>query len=523
MERTPSDRKGWDALMTAAIHGFETRPQAGQPFRSPSWNSRRSWRDYLLLGVLSLYFFFYGLTRGELYRTESLRALVASEMLRGGNWVVPTLYGEPLLTKPPGMYVAIAIVSWPLGKVTEWSARLPSALAATGMVFLFYWYFRRHLGRQGGLIAGLVLPVSWLWLDRVPSAEIDMVLVAWVTAAILFFLRALEGENPSPPDPLLQGERVDWWWLAAFLCLTGGFLTKWTAPAFFYLTVIPLLGWRGQLRLLWGRRHLASALLAGGLCLAWIGAAIHQVGWEVFYGTVSQEALSRLSPAHHPKPYSILSALMFPLVFLAASVPWSVLALYSLVIRNRHVPSFFLFQAFHCWIWPNLLFWSLLPEHEFRDVLPIVPAFAGLAALMWVGWLDGTMPRRWKGLSSRGTLVGILIGWLVVKAFFVHVVIPQRQNRDLRNKGEQLAVTVPPGETLHLAHLKDEGIMFYFGRPVRRVAGLDQLTSLAKPVYCILTEDEWKTSPFKAGHELLWLRDGQKSPIVLVRVVEGEQ
>src|SRR5688572_9484834 len=106
----------------------------------------RHTRHYLV--VLLLYcgvLFFHGLSAGELYRTEGLRAIIAAEFLRTGNWVVPTLYGEPLLTKPPGMYAAIALVSGPTG-VQDWSARLPSALAAMVTVLLFFWYVRRQLG-----------------------------------------------------------------------------------------------------------------------------------------------------------------------------------------------------------------------------------------------------------------------------------------------------------------------------------------------------------------------------------------
>src|SRR5262245_60602989 len=43
--------------------------------------------------------FFYGLGAGPLWKTEGLRAIVAADMLRSGNWIVPTLYGEPLFTK----------------------------------------------------------------------------------------------------------------------------------------------------------------------------------------------------------------------------------------------------------------------------------------------------------------------------------------------------------------------------------------------------------------------------------------
>ncbi len=165
-------------------------------FPAGDWLSRPA-TALLLLLVLCGFLFFYGINRGELYRTESLRAIIAAEFLRSGNWVVPTLYGEPLFTKPPGMYVAIALASWPAGRVSEWTSRLPSAVAATFTVFLFYTFFRRRLGHLAGLVAAVLLPLSFMWLDKATAAEIDMLQVAWVTAALLCFYRALEITEPS--------------------------------------------------------------------------------------------------------------------------------------------------------------------------------------------------------------------------------------------------------------------------------------------------------------------------------------
>src|SRR5579885_2161226 len=193
---------------------------------------------WLLLPWCAL-LFFYGLNAGELYRTEALRAIIAQGFLNSGNWVVPTLYGEPLLTKPPGMYAAIAAVSWPLGGVSDASARLPSALAATATVFLFFWYFRRLFGPRGGLVAGFLAPASLMWLDKATAAEIDMLQVFWVAGSVLFFLRALEERESAEAHGLQPvGLKAFRWWLAALLCVAGGVLTKWTAPAFFYLTVV---------------------------------------------------------------------------------------------------------------------------------------------------------------------------------------------------------------------------------------------------------------------------------------------
>jgi 4-amino-4-deoxy-L-arabinose transferase-like glycosyltransferase len=468
------------------------------------WVARRRTAAALVLLGLCAFLFFYGLTAGDLYRTENLRAIIAADFLRSGNWVVPKLYGEPLFTKPPGMYAAIALVSWPFGGVSTWTARLPSALGATAAVFLFYWYFGRQLGRLGGLVAACLLPASVLWLDKVPTAEIDALQVAWVTGAVVFFLRALEAEDDKVTR--WQGDKVtekqteapadrrsrhlvtlspchlvtDFWWLLALLCVAGGFLTKWTAPAFFYGTAVPLLWWRGRLRLLLGRGHLLGAGLAAAVCLGWAALAVGLTGWDAFYDTVSREALQRLSPEHHlealrelspshqPQVYPWVAVLLHPVRTLAANLPWSAVALVTLwpgFARLWDERGRRLLQALHCWAWPNLLFWSVIPEHAQRHSFPLFPAFAGLAALVWLAWLTGRL--CWPAIRVRPApvLVGLLVLWLVAKVVFVEGLVPARNHgRAPRAKGEQLAALVPAGRTLYVFRLKDEGIMFYYGR-----------------------------------------------------------
>lgn len=473
-------------------------------------------RPSAFLLLLSLYcggLFFLGLRAAPLYRTEGLRARVAAEMLQGGNWLIPTLYGQPLLTKPPGMYAAIALVSSPFGEVTEWTARLPSALAATLTVLLFYWTFARTLGRRAGLTAGLLLPVSMLWLDRVPSAEIDLVQLAWVSAALFCFLRALElaDAGPSRMETL--------WWCAALLCVTGGLLTKWTAPAFFYLAVVPLLWKRGRLRLLIGRGHLLGAALAVGLCLTWAGAVVHRVGWDILRETVGREAITKLWPGQHPVPWRWHETLLYPLRLLGACLPWApaLLTLRPGFGRLWSEDGRRLLQFLHCWTWPNLLFWTLVPDHALRHGMPLVPGLAGLAAMVWIAWLDGRLPWRLSRCTPRTALITLLACWLLVKLVFVVHVMPQRmRDRQPRERGELLAARVPPGQVLYLLGVKDEGILFYYGRPATRVSDSTSLPAGSGPVYCLVTAAEWQRFPHPA-EVLASLKDQQGQPLLLIQ------
>jgi 4-amino-4-deoxy-L-arabinose transferase-like glycosyltransferase len=500
---------------------------------------------------VAVFLSFYGLSAGELYRTETVRAIIAAEFLRSGNWIVPTLYGLPFFTKPPGMYAAIALASWPVGEVREWTARLPSALAALATALLMYVLFRRHLGRTAGLVAAALVPLSFLWLDKATAAEIDMMQTAWVAAAFVCFFRALEvaEETDAPsiaprvsyvrmsargdmlgesrPDVAPAGTRkhrlVWFWWTLALVCVTGGVLTKWTAPAFFYLTAIPLLWWRGRLRSLLCRQHLVAAAVGASLCLAWASAAIAMGGWEPFYSTVSREALSHLSPAHHHRAYPWRESLVHPFRVWMASLPVSLFALPALVpgfARLWDERGRALLQALHCWVWPNLIFWSAVPEHGTRQSFPLFPGIAGLAALVWFGWLTGRL--RWPVPRIRPlpAFAALLVAWCAVKLAFVHVVIPDRnKNREPRAKGEQIAALVPPGQTLYLYCLKDEGIMFYYRRPVRRLEKGSPLPSSTEPLYCILEASERQTeAAARQGDVLLRLADEQGAPIALLRV-----
>jgi 4-amino-4-deoxy-L-arabinose transferase-like glycosyltransferase len=500
---------------------------------------RYPWLCRLILAAWCGILFFYGLNAGQLWKTESLRAIIAADYLRTGNWIVPMLYGEPLFTKPPGMYAAIALCSWPVAAVHEWTARLPSALAATLTVLMLYGYFARCFGRLGGLVVAAVVPMSPMWLDKATAAEIDMMHVMWVTGAILCLLRVLEIADSVGPavinhaarsatSGVVYPRRLFRWWLAALLCVAGGVLTKWTSPAFFYATALPLLWWRGRLRLLISCQHLAAAAIGASLCLAWVAAAVAVEGSDVFFNTVKREALQRMVPdyAPHPDPWYI--AVLHPIRLWYTNLPWSLVALVACwpgfgCLWDRR--GQLLWQALHCWIWPNILIWSLMVDHKPRHSFPLFPAIGGLAAMVWIAGLTGrlTWPARFE---PRRLLAGAMVVWLILKVVWVQAVIPHRDlQRDPRGKGALLASLVPGHCILYLFQMKDEGIMFYYGRSVQRLPGPADLPSSGEPLYCILGQDEFERWARHSNRALVPLTQGmtdeQGAPMVLVRVLPG--
>lgn len=126
----------------------------------------------LLLLVVCVPVYWIGLGSGGFHSTEGHRVIPAYEMLDHGHWLVPRMFEQPYLRKPPGMPWAIAGMSAMLGQ-TVFAARAVSALASTAMALIAFWAGRRWFGPRAGLAAGLaqaLMPVLW---ESGRAAEIE--------------------------------------------------------------------------------------------------------------------------------------------------------------------------------------------------------------------------------------------------------------------------------------------------------------------------------------------------------------
>lgn len=75
---------------------------------------------------------------------EPREAIVAVSMLQSGNWILPESFGGDIPYKPPFLAWCIAVISLITGGVTEFSSRLPSAIAVIAMGVATYKFFKRH-------------------------------------------------------------------------------------------------------------------------------------------------------------------------------------------------------------------------------------------------------------------------------------------------------------------------------------------------------------------------------------------
>src|SRR5262245_26842707 len=93
---------------------------------------------------------------GGVHGSEARWLFVAQEMLRSGDWLEPRILGEFYGDKPLLSYWLIAVLATPFGVVDEAIARLPSALAGAGVVWLTARCAAPLLGRRSAVFAGVV-------------------------------------------------------------------------------------------------------------------------------------------------------------------------------------------------------------------------------------------------------------------------------------------------------------------------------------------------------------------------------
>jgi hypothetical protein len=122
---------------------------------------------------------------------EGRNAEVGREILLLKDWVTPHYDFIPRLDKPISFFWLVAL-SYKFFGISEWSARLPSALAALGCLSLAYGFARSLFGPWAGLWSALILVTSVEFFGLSHVVILDMTLTFFMTLALCcFFLGQL--------------------------------------------------------------------------------------------------------------------------------------------------------------------------------------------------------------------------------------------------------------------------------------------------------------------------------------------
>ena len=142
--------------------------------------------DLILLFACAALALIPGLGQNRSWAPREVRhAEIIREMVASGDYLLPTLMGEPYLHKPPVMHAAAALLAPLAGGPSMLVARLPSALAGILGILAAYGLGRFLTHRRGALLGatGLLAMPGYNSLAR--EARPDMIFCAAMLAACL--------------------------------------------------------------------------------------------------------------------------------------------------------------------------------------------------------------------------------------------------------------------------------------------------------------------------------------------------
>jgi 4-amino-4-deoxy-L-arabinose transferase-like glycosyltransferase len=338
--------------------------------------TNRTRTDALSLAGFCAFLFFYGLGQFGLIGADEPRyAQVAREMLQRHDWITPVLGGHPWLEKPP-LYYWQAIVAYRIWGVSDWAARLPSAIDATLLVLAVYFFLRRF---QPGfeLDGALIAASSGGIMGFARAASMDMALAAAFTMGMLSWWTWHD-----------TGKRI---YLASFYGLLAlGTLAKGpVAPFLAFLVIVSYAATVRELRLLWKTFWLPGIILFSVVALPWY-FAVQARNPEFFREFIVEHNLGRFSKNlyHHTEPFWYY----LPVTALGL-LPWTVFAIagFARSLRkwwasrkangaSRSDSEYRLRIFATCWLVVPVIFFSVSQSKLAGYILPAIPAGALLLA-----------------------------------------------------------------------------------------------------------------------------------------------
>lgn len=328
----------------------------------------------LLVGLL----FFFALGNHELQgSTEARVSGIAMAMHLDNDWVVPRLFREPFLEKPPlSLWLDAGAIR--LFGASTGAVRLASAFAGLFSVMLLFGMLRRF-GRPTTLAfsAALILATMASYWGNVRGVGEDSLLSLGVTAALLGFYQAVR------PEAERQGSTA-WAWALFTAGMVIATLSKGVLGLampgiviFVYLACISLMDKR--LRIGDWLKPALFTLLALIPLLIWLGflfqrGGLQAVGEVLWTNSVGRFSGSFVEAGHYEPFYYYLVKL--PEAFL----PWNILVYLGLwhfrksLVRNRYR------LFFSVWLVAQFTLLTLASSKRTVYLMALTPAAAVLAA-----------------------------------------------------------------------------------------------------------------------------------------------
>jgi 4-amino-4-deoxy-L-arabinose transferase-like glycosyltransferase len=398
---------------------------------------------------------------------EGRRILPAIGMLKSGNYIVPEVGGNPYFRKPPLVNWLVAASFQIFGVRSEWTARLPSAVAVLAVAIAFVTVAGASLGPRGSIVAALIWMTNIGMIEKGRLIEIEALYISLCGLAIIFWLSFL-GKSP--------------WlvWVPASIFLGLGLLAKGpTHLIFFYAIVFAVLWQTKEWRLLIHPAHFAGLAIMLGIFAAWAIPFLHSTTTHVAAVKWSNQFTGRLQGIDF-KFVTWIQNIPRGLVYF---LPWVLLFPFVRFSRSRDSTEQRLARALAWGIAVPFLAVNLVPGAVPRYSMPVIAPASWLLAMSYAGhalcWpreRGVADERTWAKIVALFVGVGLVVGGIGYP--FTAVVLRNRQQ--VKKAAAEINALVPRNETLYAVDPEYQPVFFYVKAPLEYVSRVQDLPADAR-------------------------------------------
>jgi 4-amino-4-deoxy-L-arabinose transferase-like glycosyltransferase len=340
---------------------------------------------------------------------EAIYAEVSKEVIATGNWLTLHWQYQPWFEKPP-LFIWITALFFRIFGVSEFWARLPSALSGVALIVVTYLIGKLKYDARVSILAALVLMTSYHFLSFSRFGTMEVMLTLFTYVAVYGYLR-------------VNVENQKWWYLVWSSCAlalmvkgAGGVI----APAAIVLALIVDKRFGASIR----SKHFWQAFLLAVLIVApwhvlmyvWYGRAFidEYIGYHVI-------ARSTTTLEGNASGYFYYVGRLVDGFF-----PWCLLAPFGVVSTIRRKPeSRFWMLLIVC----ALVFgiYTLIPTRRPWYIIPLYPALAILIAAF-----ISNLYRKYESRSHYRRIVVAAFVVLIIVAGLYSIV-----SLDLNHKPEE--------------------------------------------------------------------------------------
>lgn len=330
---------------------------------------------------------------------EIRRGLVSLEMLLSGNYMVPTINGEPYLNKPP-LYNWLLTLSYKTFGVNEFALRMPVIAAIFWYGWLIYIFTSKFISKKAALIATLLFITNGRIL--IYDSLLGLIDILYSSLVYLSFMLVY-----------YYGKKEKWYqlFIYSYLLLVVGYLMK-GLPSIVYqgflLMVFFLM--EKKWKILFHKAHFIGAGIAIALLGIYYYFYFQQVNFtpsQLFTRIITESTIRTVKEdANWLKDFTI-HFFTYPMVFTYHYAPWTLLGL--LVIRKNGMQilrqnNFIWFNAllfFYCFF----IYW-FSPYIIARYMFMLLPLFFTVGAYYY---MEVAKPNEKFITIFNYTLISILI------------------------------------------------------------------------------------------------------------------